>query len=95
LQKKLAHNLIPTTTIIFKFQDNMLKDESKTHEEETTQLVDQGIEAPIVLMKPYNHQICSPIIVAFVAPSLALQQMGELEGKTYSMIEKTIMRMER
>ncbi len=49
----------------------MLKDENKIHEEKTTQIDHQGIEAPIVLMKPYNHQICSPIVVAFVAPSLA------------------------
>jgi hypothetical protein len=47
-----------------------------------------------MLMKPCSHQICSPTIVAFVAPSLALQQMGKLEGKSYSLIEKTIMKME-
>ncbi len=70
-QKRLVHNSIPTTTTILKFQGDMLKDENKIHEEKTTQIDHQGIEAPIVLMKPYNHQICSPIVVAFVAPSLA------------------------
>jgi len=71
----------------------MLKEETKIHEEEIAQLVHQGIKAPIVLMKPCNHQICNPIIIAFAAPSLALQQMGELEAKNYSMIEKTKMKM--
>jgi len=92
-QKKHVCNWIPETTTVLEFQDNMLKEETKIHEEEIAQLVHQGIKAPIVLMKPCNHQICNPIIIAFAAPSLALQQMGELEGKNYSMIEKTKMKM--
>jgi len=50
----------------------MLKEETKNHEEETAQPIHQGIQAPIVLMKPCNHQICNPTIVVFTTPSLAL-----------------------
>jgi hypothetical protein len=50
----------------------MLKEETKSHEKETTQPIHQGIKAPIVLMKPCNHHIYNPTIVVFIAPSLAL-----------------------
>jgi hypothetical protein len=50
----------------------MLKEETKTREEETAQPIHQGIKAPIVLMKPYSHQICNPIVIASTTPSLTL-----------------------
>jgi hypothetical protein len=63
---------------IMEFQD-MLKEETKAHEEATAQELNQGTEAPIVLMKPCSHQIPSP--AAAPTPSPALQQILELESK--------------
>lgn len=63
---------------IMEFQD-MLKEETKAHEEATAQELNQGTEAPIVVMKPCSHQIPSP--AAAPTPSPALQQILELESK--------------
>jgi hypothetical protein len=62
---------------IVEFQD-MLKEQAKAHEEATAQELNQGTEAPIVLMKPCSHQIPSP--AAAPTPSPALQQILELES---------------